>query len=122
MSVDWTKPIQTEDGRKARLLGELKTSSVLHESRVVAIECPDGHEWGYTVFEDGRCCRQVESTRNIINVPPRKVMRDVEAWAIIDGEDHEIMLATFNKAIADRNAGTSIVVRLTGTYEVEAEG
>ena len=110
MNVDWTKPIQTRDGRKARLLGELKTSSVETERRAVAVECPDGSEWGYTIFED-----------DIINVPPRKVMREVEAWAIIDGEDHEIMLATFNKAIADRNAGTSTVVRLTGTYEVEVE-
>lgn len=121
MSVDWTKPIQTVDGRKARLLGELKTLSVEAESMVVAVERAGGYESVHAYLENGRYFSYKESPRDIINVPPRKVMREVEAWAIIDGEDHEIMLATFNKAIADRNAGTSTVVRLTGTYEVEVE-
>ena len=115
MSVDWSKPIQTEDGYKARLL----CAAVNDPKYPVAVAVT--HSWKeyvcqYTLdgYSDG-------TIPNIINVPPRKVMREVEAWAIIDGEDHEIMLATFNKAIADRNAGTSTVVRLTGTYEVEVE-
>lgn len=122
MNVDWSKPIQTRDGRKARLLGELKTSSAETENRVVAVEGAGGDEGVYPYFENGSYFLHEEGHRDIINVPPRKVKREVEAWAIIDGEDHEIMLATFNKAIADRNAGTYTVVRLTGTYEVEVEG
>lgn len=120
MSVeDWSKPIQTVDGRKARLLDELETPAVRDERRVVVVEDLNGYERAYVYFENGQFVHGRNSQNDIINVPPRKVTREVVAWAAVDGGDNELILVTFNKDVADRNAGAFLVVRLTGTYEVE---
>lgn len=51
MSVDWTKPIQTRDGRKARLLGIVKGAAW---PVAVAVEKPDGsREEEFHYKEDG---------------------------------------------------------------------
>lgn len=125
MSVeDWSKPIQTVDGRKARLLGELKTSSIYNESRVVAVEEPNGDEHAKSYFEDGQYFSDRKSQHDIINVPPRKVTREVEVWAVVDSDGailtyHDTRERTSTSWVLKRD-GTR-VVRLTGTVEVEVE-
>ena len=125
MSVkDWSKPIQTVDGRKARLLGELKASSVHNESRVVAVEEPNGDEHAKSYFEDGQYFSDRKSQHDIINVPPRRVMREVEAWAVVDrnGEalTHHGTRERASTSWGLERAGARIV-RLTGAIEVEVE-
>jgi hypothetical protein len=46
--LDWSKPIQTRDGRKAEFLREIKTNSPYTHYALVTY--PDGSEmiWGYT--------------------------------------------------------------------------
>ncbi len=123
MIVDWTKPIQTVDGRKARLLGELKASSVHNESRVVAVEEPNGDEHAKSYFEDGQYFSDRKSQHDIINVPPRRVMREVEAWVVVDHlGNYRSAWSKEAYAVDDlRGYPDAQVVRLTGTVEVEVE-
>ena len=111
MSVDWSKPIQTDIGYKAEYLCEYHFRN--GKTRIVIIDTGE-HSFPESFYENGR-----GSSMNIINVPPRKVTREIEAWAVVDRWDNELMLVTFNKGVADRNAGAFLVVRLTGTYEAE---
>lgn len=122
--IDWSKPIQTVDGRKARLLGELMLPAVCDERRVVAVEDPKGYERAYVYIESGQFFHDRKSQHDIINVPPRKVAREVEAWAVVDRDG--TMLGHYgtreyaNESFVLKNKGARIV-RLTGTVEVEVE-
>ncbi len=65
--IDWTKPIQTKDGRKARLLGTLAGNG----RRIIAISNSDTNEELYEVLfadgsQDGGWGKD-----NIINVPEK---------------------------------------------------
>lgn len=113
MSVDWSKPIQTEDGDKARLL----CAAVNDPKYPVAVAVThSGKEYvrQYTLdgYPDG-------NIPNIINVPPRKVMREVEAWAVIT--DGRITFLTQNGDEAKPINCHEKTVRLTGAIEVEVE-
>ncbi len=116
MSVDWTRPIQTRSGRKARLVCTIPPVGGA-ETRVVTLD----EQSLRLYYEAGNYILGAIENDDIINVPLRKVTREIEAWAVVDGGDSELMLVTFNKGVADRNAGAFLVVRLTGTYEVEVE-
>ena len=120
--IDWSKPIQTVDGKKARLLGELKKPSVENESRAVAIEWPIGYESVHAYFENGSYFSYREDPRDIINVPPRKVAREVEVWAVVDKNGtiltHHDTRERTSTSWGLKNEGAR-VVRLTGTVEVE---
>ena len=123
--IDWSKPIQTVDGKKARLLGELKTLHTENDNKVVAVELPTGYECVYTYYANGRSFLHKEDhTRDIINVPPRKVTHEVEAWAVVDRDGtmlgHYGTRESANESWVSKNKGAR-VVRLTGTVEVEVE-
>lgn len=122
--IDWSKPIQTVDGKKARLIGELKTLHTENDNKVVAVELPTGYECVYTHYENGRFFLHKEDPRDIINVPPRKVTHEVEAWAVVDRDgktlNHYDTMESANESWVSKNKGAR-VVRLTGTVEVEVE-
>ena len=68
--VDWSKPIQTRDGRPARYLCEIKRKSLC--TRLVAITT-DGEEATMVVDMDGQTSGSWGWALNIINVPPKKL-------------------------------------------------
>ena len=107
MSVDWTKPIQTDIGYKAEYLCEYHFRN--GKTRIVIIDTGE-HSFPESFYENGG-----GSSMNIINVPPRKVTREVEAWAVVDKNGTTVTLSC-----ADPTALTlARVVYLTGTYEAE---
>lgn len=50
--IDWTHPVSTRDGRAARLLGRLRTSSIA--TMAVAVTMTDGNEKVITVSKTGK--------------------------------------------------------------------
>lgn len=71
MAVDWTKPIETRDGRKARYICEIISDGY---SRVALISDCLGNETPETYMENGQYKRlDPDSDMNIINSPPPKV-------------------------------------------------
>ena len=73
--VDWSKPIQTRDGRKARLLGQIVNQRFGGHTRVVCItDTVAGDEWVHYVNAYSGSVHNEADDRNydIINVPERK--------------------------------------------------
>ena len=106
MSVDWTKPIQTDIGYKAEYLLEYHFRN--GKTRIVIIDTGE-HSFPESFYENGG-----GSSMNIINVQSRKVTREVEAWAVVDGGGATIAVFRKNPALVGPR-----VIRLTGTVEVE---
>ena len=111
MSVDWTKPIQTRCGDRVRLVGTVNYGGD-RETRVVVRVGKDGKDFGrlWECYESGRQLGE----NDIFNVPPRKVTREVEAWAVVDGGGATIAVFRENPALVGQR-----VIRLTGTVEAE---
>ena len=111
MSVDWSRSIQTEDGDKARLLCTDVNDPKYHVA-VGVTHCGKEYVRQYTL--DGHPDGDIP---NIINVPPRKVTREVEAWAVVDKTGTTVSVSLFS---VDPTPLTGArVVRLTGTVDVE---
>ena len=119
MSVDWTKPIQTRSGDRVRLVGTVNYGGA-RETRVVVRIGKDGKDFKrlWECYDDGRQLGESD----IINVPPRKETREVEAWAIVnDAGEVDFVRDRFSQNATATVAGISDarIVRLTGTVEVE---
>jgi hypothetical protein len=72
MTFDPTKPVQTRDGRKARIIcSDRKTNSAF--SIVVLITHNDGTERAATRRANGRLDPNIESNFDIINIPVETV-------------------------------------------------
>ena len=121
MSVDWTKPIQTRDGDRARLVGTLNYGCAREMTRVVVRVGANGKDFGgvWTCYESGLH----RGDSDIINVPPRKETREVEAWVVVDHlGNYRSAWSKEAYAVDDlRGYPDAQVVRLTGTIEVEVE-
>lgn len=66
MSVDWTRPIQTRSGRKARLVGTHKFAT--GETAVVVVG--DGMDESIIpYFDNGSCFNLGEHPNDIVNAP-----------------------------------------------------
>lgn len=117
MSVDWTRPIQTRSGDRVRLVGTVNYGGA-RETRVVVRVGKDGKDFGrsWECYESGRQLGESD----IINVPPCKETREVEAWAVVNDAGDVVFVSHLDhqsRSVADSVAYKH--VRLTGTYEVE---
>jgi hypothetical protein len=77
MSVDWTRPIQTRDGRKARYMGRMECKG---DCILVAVRNSDSsEEYATTRAESGAYMsdQKKENAGDIINSPPPKVTVEV---------------------------------------------
>jgi hypothetical protein len=72
-AVDWSKPIQTRAGRKARLLGEIIGRD---DPFAVAVMTEDGREYVLYYFASGKFYVNATCVNDIINAPER-IKRDV---------------------------------------------
>lgn len=72
-TVDWTKPIQTRDGRKARLLGMLDNKIYTH-----AVAITDGAGEFVTICADNGTYSDTASRLDIVNIPPKP--RQIDVW------------------------------------------
>lgn len=74
--LDLTKPVQTRDGRKARIICT-DFKSLVSDDRTIVVLVQSKHlpNKEYPVFlrKDGRCLRSLESCNDIVNVPPPTV-------------------------------------------------
>ena len=79
MTVDWTKPIQTRNGRPARLLGVLDSSGINH---IVAVRIGE-FELMREHLCDGKAASGLGAHNDIINVPPepKRFVRWVNLYA-----------------------------------------
>jgi hypothetical protein len=68
MTFDPTKPVQTRDGRKARIICT-DLNDCDGEKIVALISYGDGHEEPSTFYPDGKYYRSRECTDDLINVP-----------------------------------------------------
>lgn len=71
MAVDWNKPLQTRDGRQARLIGSYEGSEW---TKVVAVRAENGSEVLTAKYESGLAGLYNEGPGDIINVPEEKVV------------------------------------------------
>lgn len=82
MAIDWTKPIQTLDGRVAKVLEHSENS------RVTYVAVKSAGQWHtYPVFTDTGSCwvTTINDARNIINVPEKRTVRmTFDVWS--DGD------------------------------------
>ena len=113
--VDWTRPVQTRDGRKARVLC---TNKVGGQPVVVLVEvCSE--ETIQTVNIDGSFHNNegARSNYDIMNIPEK---RTLEGWFNIKPETNYTGLFYIDKEDAERAAGATggIVVYVSGEYEV----
>ena len=70
-AFDPTKPVQTRDGRKARILAtDINRSN--GDTIVAVIDDGDGHDYAYTYRPDGRYIESEEDERDLINVQESK--------------------------------------------------
>lgn len=67
--IDWNKPLETKDGRKARYLGQLTHPKWC---RAVAIQDANTGEHLASYTESGRYSPDGESQADLINPPPPK--------------------------------------------------
>lgn len=71
MSFDPTKPVQTRDGRKARILTtNLKATSY---TLAAAVICFGEEECIYTLLPNGRIDNAAESRMDLINIPEKTI-------------------------------------------------
>ena len=92
MTIDWSKPIQTYDGKKARVLcTDLADSEypVVVAVSVGGMEIPDTCTHNGTFPPDSLLRKDP-----IINVPKKRIKRTVEAWAHVDGNGVVTSLAS----------------------------
>lgn len=70
--LDWTKPIQTRDGYKARLIwtGDLGTGFTVEHKRIVAVSSLTCGEFVVVFGEDGKSLSN--ENKDIINVPEKQ--------------------------------------------------
>lgn len=69
MSIDWTKPIQTNGGRKARLLGTFANQN--GNGHVVAVDIGNGNERIQSCYPHGGTGHHEDVSEHIINAPER---------------------------------------------------
>ena len=109
MTIDWTKPIQTKDGRKARVLcTDLKG----HSPIVIAVSCLDSPDEGVIVYctEGGVYSRSTP----IINVPIKHT-----GW--LNVYKYDVSDIHFSKADAEYSKTAGRVACIPITY-TEGEG
>lgn len=70
--LDWTKPLRTRDGRKARLLGKLE--GITPRPYVVAIIERDGTELGGWYTTDGDWIQRTQSADDLENAPETRTI------------------------------------------------
>lgn len=124
MSVEWSKPIQTNDGRKARVLCADLVGQGLQVA--VAVTSRDGLYESVFTCSIGGISAWIDGNGPIIiiNVPPRKETREVEAWAVVTSFGR--ITSTFFTESAARLWSSGFtsphrIVRLTGTVEIEVQ-
>lgn len=66
-NVDWTKPIQTRDGRPMRYLMKLEQPTIHDKCTRLAQNTVTGIVWTYR--EDGLLCENQKTGHDILNVP-----------------------------------------------------
>lgn len=114
MSVDWSRPIQTRDGRPARLLGELNVKQGNPYKKVVAVISEYGtHERAIICRSDGVAQRKGPRITNV----PRKHVRWVNMYDYRDG----ISGLYSSREAADRGAIESRIACIRIEFE-EGEG
>lgn len=95
--IDWNKPIQTRDGRKARKLGDL-AHAAFGEPIVCAVTGRNGLEFvacyapSGEFYGPGRPARvqPSDSDMDLVNAPPAEVFSDVVYVNEFDGETPSI--------------------------------
>jgi hypothetical protein len=111
--VDWTKPIQTKDGRKARVIC---TDVNNVDYPIVCIIKVDGIEYPFPFTNNGNFHIGINGLNNdIINVPEK---RTVEGWLVIkDDSLHDwtfYMKKEYAEKFVEKYGG--LIVRMSGEY------
>jgi hypothetical protein len=113
--IDWSRPLQTRDGRKARLLGVINSKPFSH---VVAVECRDVEETRHHTPSGSYWETIYNSDYDLINAPER-IKR--EYWVNVYPSG---ALSWFNsKESAAFHSGSSVQARVKVVIECnEGEG
>jgi len=104
MTVDWTKPIQTEDGREAKLVFKDESPDVRWK-RLVVIKNMTTGEWFSEWFSE---LGASAVSKKLINVPER-VTRYGVAY-----DDGDMILGGANPKSADTAYGKGFAVHIEG--------
>lgn len=108
--IDWSKPIQTSGGYKARLVGTLARQ---FRPRLVAYMTKNGEENSISVSESGRAVGDdVGSPYDIINTPEKKP----ERWVNVYWDQIKRMAESYVVWNSEREAKEHIAFHSRCTY------
>lgn len=113
--IDWTKPLETKDGRKAEFVRKLNTSSD-YKRLVVLTDC-HGWESHETYTEEGRLLVDDESALDLINPPPPKRKEVLDGVYVVVGPFANVTYAKRESNAVDLPS----VVTTFNNLEIEVE-
>lgn len=110
MKLDPTRPVQTRDGRKARIVSDKIGIHPLKYIAVVTNE--DGKEYAMPFSYEGRVYNDAKSIGDLVNVPEKR-----EMWVnVYEGEPCVFSYASRN--YADMNSHPNRIACVHVEYEV----
>lgn len=116
--IDFTKPVQTRDGKPARILC---TDRITRELPVVALILLEGNEQICSFHPDGRYRSDSDSDFDLINVPP-KVVSEGYSNVYRDGSTGKLHItkdAAQSQALSDAIGLIKITTYDDGTFDIE---
>lgn len=103
MPIDWNKPIQLADGRKARVL--CQDAKISYGSKVVLVTYADGSESVQTFRDDGT--RGIDDhVLTVINVPEPK-FRIWNQWVVLHAYSHGIVGKSYYRTYEEAHLSAS---------------
>jgi hypothetical protein len=111
---DPTKPVQTRDGRKARIVAT--GLNCIQGSIVAVVTHQDGGEYASHFFDDGRYISGVEGDLDLVNVPEKRGL-----WVNFYPDQGRMVFAHPSREEADAKAGADRVACKYVEFE-EGEG
>jgi hypothetical protein len=101
---DPTKPVQTRDGRKARIV-DTNFKGILGQGQIVAIVSePSGYETLVVYCDDGQMYEDRNDVRNLVNVPEKRGF-----WVNFYPDQNGLVFLHPSRKEADINAGANRV-------------
>ena len=111
MTFDPTKPVQTRDGRKARIVSDKVSRGGYKYIAIISEE--SGDEWSGTFISDGSYYASGDAChRDLINVPEKR-----EMWVNVY-EGCDILVRHESRDSADSNATGNRIACIRVEYEV----
>jgi hypothetical protein len=113
---DPTKPVQTRDGRKARIVDTNYKDILGHGQIVAIISEPSGYETLVVYCDDGQMYEDRNAVRNLVNVPEKRGF-----WVNFYSDWNRLATLHPSREEADAHAGVNVGADRVACKYVEFE-